>query len=90
MVGLYSPLANTVTSLPYFADYSAEEYEPVLDENMIVYPCGEVDADTIPNSGSDGTPLPEVEDFLYLGHKTCRPHQDSIRQLNYLFRLHRA
>jgi hypothetical protein len=31
------PLSNLVTSLLYFADYPAQEYEPVLDDRMIVY-----------------------------------------------------
>src|SRR5271165_3081950 len=44
MVGFYPPLPNTVESLLYFANYSQEEYEPVLDENMLVYSYGELDA----------------------------------------------
>jgi hypothetical protein len=37
MKGLLPPLAATITSLIYFADYPRGEYEPVLDERMIVY-----------------------------------------------------
>jgi hypothetical protein len=34
MTGLLPPLAATITSLIYFADYPRGEYEPVLDERM--------------------------------------------------------
>jgi hypothetical protein len=37
MIGFQPPLAKTVQSLLYFADYSQREYEPVLDERMVVY-----------------------------------------------------
>ncbi len=37
MRGVLPPLSATITSLLYFADYAREEYEPVLDERMIVY-----------------------------------------------------
>jgi hypothetical protein len=37
MTGVLPPLSSTITDLLYFADYRREEYEPVLDERMIVY-----------------------------------------------------
>ena len=37
MVGFQPPLARTVQALLYFADYGRREYEPVLDERMVVY-----------------------------------------------------
>jgi hypothetical protein len=37
MTGVLPPLAGTITELLYFADYGRQEYEPVLDERMIVY-----------------------------------------------------
>lgn len=36
MIGFQPPLAETITSLLYFADYAQQEFEPVLDERMIV------------------------------------------------------
>src|SRR5271166_5045681 len=69
MVGFYPPLPNTIKSLLYFADYTLEEYEPVLDENMLVYSYGELDTDSISNQESSTAIEATVEDFLYLGHK---------------------
>ncbi|MCS6954515.1 MAG: hypothetical protein NZM33_16870 [Bryobacteraceae bacterium] len=37
MIGFQPPLAATIRALLYFADYEREEYEPVLDERMVVY-----------------------------------------------------
>ncbi|MEI9811818.1 MAG: hypothetical protein WDO18_03700 [Acidobacteriota bacterium] len=37
MVGFQPPLARTIKSLIYFAEYGKQEFEPVLDERMIVY-----------------------------------------------------
>ncbi len=37
MKGFCPPLSKTITDLLYFADYGRQEYEPVLDERMIVY-----------------------------------------------------
>src|SRR6516164_3346386 len=67
MVGFYPPLTNTVKSLLYFTDYALEEYEPVLDENMLVYSYGALNARVIeiPSPEFDAT----VEEFLYLHHK---------------------
>jgi len=69
MVGFYPPLPNTVESLLYFANYSQEEYEPVLDENMLVYSYGELDAGMVSDGESAVALEGAVEDFLYLGHK---------------------
>jgi hypothetical protein len=48
MVGFVPPLSATITSLLYFADYSRQEYEPVLDERMIVYSYIALDPATAP------------------------------------------
>ncbi|MCC6859385.1 MAG: hypothetical protein IT158_12525 [Bryobacterales bacterium] len=48
MKGFLPPLAKTITSLIYFADYGREEYEPVLDERMIVYTYFAIDPATVP------------------------------------------
>lgn len=37
------PLSKTITSLLYFADYHQNEFEPVLDERMIVYTYAAID-----------------------------------------------
>jgi hypothetical protein len=37
MVSYHPPLAKTIQALLYFADYEQQEYEPVLDERMVVY-----------------------------------------------------
>ena len=50
MNGAQPPLARTLTSLIYFADYARQEYEPVLDERMIVYSYFAID----PSDISDG------------------------------------
>ena len=67
MVGFYPPLASVIRSLLYFADYNHQEYEPVLDENMMVYSYGELNMhtcrDTLDNGGLD-----VVEEFLFLRH----------------------
>ncbi|MCS7024650.1 MAG: CorA family divalent cation transporter [Bryobacteraceae bacterium] len=48
MIGFLPPLAKTITSLLYFTDYSQQEFEPVLDERMIVYTYAAIDPDTVP------------------------------------------
>jgi len=48
IVGFQPPLASTVTSLIYFADYGEQEFEPVLDERMIVYTYLELDPASVP------------------------------------------
>ncbi len=65
MVGFYPPLPNTVKSLLYFADYAQEEYEPVFDENMMVYTFGELDTTNF----SDPEISSAAEEFLFLRHK---------------------
>ena len=47
MAGFQPPLAKTITSLLYFADYDRLEFEPVLDERMIVCSYVAVDPATI-------------------------------------------
>jgi hypothetical protein len=48
MRGLLPPLSKLITGLLYFADYSAQEYEPVLDERMIVYSYCSIAPETVP------------------------------------------
>ncbi|MBL8216070.1 MAG: hypothetical protein JNK87_35440 [Bryobacterales bacterium] len=48
MIGFLPPLASTITSLLYFADYAKGEFEPVLDERMIVYTYAAIDPTTVP------------------------------------------
>jgi hypothetical protein len=48
MSGFLPPLTRTVTSLLYFADYDQQEFEPVLDERMIVYTYAQLDPATLP------------------------------------------
>ena len=48
IVGFQPPLAKTISSLIYFADYAHQEFEPVLDERMIVYTYFELDPASVP------------------------------------------
>ncbi len=48
MVGFQPPLARTVQALLYFADYARREYEPVLDERMVVYTYFELSPKGLP------------------------------------------
>ena len=48
MISFLPPLASTITSLLYFANYADEEYEPVLDERMIVYSYMALDPEGLP------------------------------------------
>jgi hypothetical protein len=43
MHGFLPPLARTITGLLYFADYGRQEFEPVLDERMIVHTFADID-----------------------------------------------
>jgi hypothetical protein len=43
MHGYLPPLSKVITELLYFANYSRQEFEPVLDERMIVYTYLSVD-----------------------------------------------
>ena len=53
MVGFQPPLAQTITSLIYFADYGRQEFEPVLDERMIVYSYVALDRTSVPPDYKD-------------------------------------
>lgn len=48
LIGYQPPLAGTITSLLYFLDYSLQEFEPVLDERMVVYTYTCLNPDTVP------------------------------------------
>ncbi|MBM3810087.1 MAG: hypothetical protein FJW20_00460 [Acidimicrobiia bacterium] len=48
MVGFQPPLARTLRALLYFANYDRQEYEPVLDERMIVFTYAAVDPSSVP------------------------------------------
>lgn len=67
MVGFYPPLPNTIKRLLYFADYAQEEYEPVLDENMLVYSYAELDAGGSSTAERDKEAEVATE-FLFLRH----------------------
>ncbi len=60
MIGFQPPLARTVTALLYFADYQRLEYEPVLDERMIVCSYAAVDPASVPQD------FVESEDYQVL------------------------
>lgn len=47
MIGFQPPLAATIRTLLYFADYEREEYEPVLDERMVIYTYLTVDPHSV-------------------------------------------
>jgi hypothetical protein len=47
MVALLPPLGKHIQALLYFAGYAAEEYEPVLDERMVVYTFAAIDPGTV-------------------------------------------
>jgi hypothetical protein len=84
MVGFYPPLPNTVRSLLYFADYSEEEYEPILDENMLVYSYGELSKSLL-DIGECSAFHSTVENFLYLGHKHGEATKRSVENASVLF-----
>jgi len=48
MRGYLPPLARTITDLLYFLNYTTQEFEPILDERMIVYSYLSVDPATVP------------------------------------------
>jgi len=50
MIGFLPPLSTTISSLLYFADYQQEEFEPVLDERMIVYTYAALDPVSLPEN----------------------------------------
>jgi hypothetical protein len=50
MIGFLPPLSKTITALMYFADYDQEEFEPVLDERMIVYSYLVLDPASLPDN----------------------------------------
>jgi hypothetical protein len=47
MKGVLPPLVQTVTAPLYFLDYDTAEFEPVLDERMVVYSYVAVDLSTV-------------------------------------------
>ncbi|MBL8219652.1 MAG: hypothetical protein JNL62_10500 [Bryobacterales bacterium] len=50
MQGFLPPLSKTITSLLYFADYDKDEFEPVLDERMIVFTYAALDPARLPEN----------------------------------------
>jgi len=50
MVEFHPPIARTIQALLYFADYDKQEYEPVLDERMVVYTYAAVDPGSVPEN----------------------------------------
>jgi hypothetical protein len=47
MIGYLPPLSRIITSLLYFANYSHQEFEPILDERMIVYTYVAIDENSV-------------------------------------------
>lgn len=67
MVAFLPPLSRTITELLYFADYAQQEFEPVLDERMIVYSYLALDPDTLPAGFTDSEEYPVfLSRFLYV------------------------
>ena len=48
MLGYLPPLSRVIKSLLYFTSYERQEYEPILDERMIVYTYLAVDPASVP------------------------------------------
>ena len=48
LIGYLPPLAGTIASLLYFCDYALQEFEPVLDERMLVYTYACLNPDSVP------------------------------------------
>lgn len=48
MIGYQPPLSKLITGLLYFTNYGRQEFEPVLDERMIVYTHLAVDPASVP------------------------------------------
>jgi len=53
MKGALPPLTRTITAPLYFLDYSDEEFEPVLDERMVIYSYVAIDPATVPEGFRD-------------------------------------
>ncbi|MEO5923973.1 MAG: CorA family divalent cation transporter [Bryobacteraceae bacterium] len=53
MKSFQPPLSRTIKSLIYFAEYGKQEFEPVLDERMIVYTYLEIDPGSVPAGYKD-------------------------------------
>lgn len=83
MLGFQPPLSKVVTSLLHFMDYDAQEYEPVLDERMVVYTYGVIDQRTAPEDfvGSRAQEV-AVSRFLYVDRagEEFRYDPDFIRE----------
>jgi hypothetical protein len=84
MIRFYPPLSSLVRSLLYFADYSLEEYEPVLDENMLVYSYGALSLSRRSETESAETEQ-VIEDFLFLHHKHSEIMRRGADNSTYLF-----
>jgi hypothetical protein len=70
MIGFQPPLSKTITSLVYFADYENQEFEPVLDERMIVYSYLALDGGSLPADYQDS------EDYRVLLSRLLYVDQD--------------
>lgn len=54
LVAFQPPLSKTIQSLLYFTDYLKQEYEPVLDERMVVYSYMAVDGESFQRESGGG------------------------------------
>ena len=67
MQGYLPPLARTITDLLYFLNYTTQEFEPILDERMIVYSYLSVDPATVePNFDQSAAYEVLMSRFLYV------------------------
>jgi hypothetical protein len=83
MVGFQPPLARTIKSLIYFAEYSRQEFEPVLDERMIVYTYLEIDPASVPANYKDSEEYQVLlSRVLYVEHdgESFRYDEDFLRE----------
>jgi hypothetical protein len=53
LVGFQPPLTRAIKDLLYFSNYDAQEFEPVLDERMIVYSYVQLDPLSLPEGYKD-------------------------------------
>jgi hypothetical protein len=77
------PLSKTITSLLYFVDYVEQEYEPVLDERMIVYSFASIDPASVPPDYAESIDYQVfLSRFLYVDRAgaTFRYNPEFLRQ----------
>lgn len=69
MTGFQPPLSAIIRSLLYFLDYDKHQYEQLLDERMIVYTYGAIDAASVPADFAHSDQYQAlISRFLYVDH----------------------